>query len=42
MKKDKKIKELDDWLENSNDEDFEDHDVSTLNCLLYTSDAADE
>ena len=31
MKKDKKIKELDDWLKNSNDEDFENHDVSTLN-----------
>ena len=30
MKKDKKIKELDDWLKNSNDEDFADHDVSTL------------
>ena len=30
MKKDKKIKELDDWLKNSNDEDFENHDVSTL------------
>ena len=30
MKKDKKIKELDDWLKNSNDEDFTDHDVSTL------------
>ena len=31
MKKDKKIKELDEWLENSKDEDFENHDVSTLN-----------
>ena len=31
MKKDKRIKELDDWLKNSNDEDFENHDVSTLN-----------
>ena len=31
MKKDKKIKELDEWLENSKDEDFENNDVSTLN-----------
>ena len=31
MKKDKKIKELDDWLKNSHDEDFIPHDVPTLN-----------
>ena len=31
MKKDKKIKELDDWLKNSSNEDFASHDVSTLN-----------
>jgi DNA-nicking Smr family endonuclease len=31
MKKDKRIKELDDWLKNSNDDDFTNHDVPTLN-----------
>jgi DNA-nicking Smr family endonuclease len=31
MKKDKKIKELDDWLKNSNDEDFHIHDVTEVN-----------
>ena len=31
MKKDKRIKELDDWLKNSSDEDFTNHDVPTLN-----------
>ena len=31
MKKDKRIKELDDWLKNSNDDDFTNHDVPILN-----------
>ena len=31
MKKDKRIKELDDWLKNSNDKDFTNHDIPTLN-----------
>ena len=31
MKKDKRIKELDDWLKNSSDDDFTNHDVPILN-----------
>ena len=31
MKKDKRIKELDDWIENSNDEDFALREIPTLN-----------
>ena len=49
MKKGKKIKELDEWLKNSNDTEFTDNsndvtkDYEEVNfCLLYTSDAADE
>ena len=31
MKKDKRIKELDDWLKNSHEDDFTNHDVPILN-----------